>query len=231
MNSNTNARIAGILFIVATAAGVASLPFSGITSDPDYLVKMAASANRVIVGALLQTVMALACAGIAIWLYPTLRKYDPALALGAVGFRLIESVLFAVSAAGLFALLALSREFVQAGAPDVAQFQTMGTLVRAASDGLATGPGAFAFCTGAMLYYVVFYRSKLIPRWLSIWGIAAIVLHLLSALLVTFGSDPFSAIPAALNLAIFVQEMVLAVWLIAKGFSASAIVSESAMQV
>lgn len=83
--------------------------------------------------------------------------------------------------------------------------------------------GFLAFCTGATLYYLVFYRSRLIPRWLSAWGLAGMVLSVVSGLLVLFQSIAgLSSTQVVLNLPIAVQEMVLAVWLIVKGFSPKA---------
>jgi hypothetical protein len=80
--------------------------------------------------------------------------------------------------------------------------------------------GYLAFCTGATLYYLVFYRSQLIPRWLSAWGLAGTVLGLVSGLLVLFQSIAvLSSTQVVLNLPIAAQEMILAVWLIVKGFS------------
>ena len=83
--------------------------------------------------------------------------------------------------------------------------------------------GFLAFCTGATLYYLVFYRSQLIPRWLLAWGLASTVLGLVSGLLVLFQSIAvLSSTQVVLNLPLAVQEMVLAVWLIVKGFSPKA---------
>jgi 4-amino-4-deoxy-L-arabinose transferase-like glycosyltransferase len=82
------------------------------------------------------------------------------------------------------------------------------------------------------MYYYIFYRSKLIPRWLSGWGLIAIIMNLASALLVLFGLiDHFSTTQVILSVPIGLQEMVLAVWLIAKGFNPSAIASGSAKQI
>lgn len=83
--------------------------------------------------------------------------------------------------------------------------------------------GVLAFCTGATLYYLVCYRSQLIPRWLSVWGLAGTALGLAAGLLVLFQSIAVpSGTQVVLSLPIGVQEMVLAVWLIVKGFSPKA---------
>jgi hypothetical protein len=85
-----------------------------------------------------------------------------------------------------------------------------------------------AFTTGAMMYYYIFYQSKLVPRWLSGWGFLAAALSLASALLAISGLlIPLSPVFIVFNLLILVQEMVLAVWLIVKGFNPSVIASKS----
>ncbi|MEW5960082.1 MAG: DUF4386 family protein [Chloroflexota bacterium] len=82
------------------------------------------------------------------------------------------------------------------------------------------------------MYYYIFYQSKLIPRWLSGWGIIAAVLHLTAVFLIIFGQiGPFTMIQVVLALPIALQEMVLAVWLIAKGFNSSAMVSGAVKQI
>jgi hypothetical protein len=68
------------------------------------------------------------------------------------------------------------------------------------------------------MYYILFFRSRLIPRWLSGFGIGAIILMTAACVLALFsGNRITSYIPLAAPIA--VQEMVLAVWLIAKGFN------------
>lgn len=85
-----------------------------------------------------------------------------------------------------------------------------------------------AFGLGALMFYYLFYQSKLIPRFLSVWGLIGATLLLAAGLLGMFGLSPFSTILIFLNLPIAVNEMVLAVWLIVKGFNPSAIASGSA---
>ena len=230
MNSNKKtARIVGVLFIIGTVAGILSVVFSGSILDaPDYLIKVSANESQVIIGALFVLIMAFACTGIAIWLYPVIRKHNEALALGSVGFRLIEGVFHLVGVIGLLSLLTLSQEYVKAGAPDASYFQTSGTLLLAARD-WAGVLGSFAFILGALMYYYVFYQSKLIPRWLSVWGLIGVPFWIAEILLSMFGFvDPFSTTVILLDLPIAVNEMVLAVWLIVKGFNSSAIASLSA---
>jgi hypothetical protein len=227
MNTNKKtAIIVGALFILGFA-GIPSVALTGpILNTPDYLIKISANENQLILGALFQLIMAFACASIAIGLYPVLRRHNEALALGSVGFRIIEAVFLYVPAICLLALMTLSQEYVKAGTPD---FQTIGALLLAVRDWAGQVLAQIAFILGALMYYYVFYRSKLIPRWLSGWGLIAATLHLVGILLTMFGQiGSFSTIQAVLALPIAVNEMVLAVWLIVKGFNPFAIASLSA---
>ena len=231
MNSyRKTAIIVGILFLVCTAASLLSFPFFGpILEGKDYLSKLFDSENMVITGALIEFIQAAAAAGIAIGLYPLLKKYNGALALGAVGFRVVECVFVLIGTLSLLSLLTLSQEFIAAGAPGASSFQTSGTLLLAVRDWSGNVISALAMCLGALMYYVILYKSKLIPRWLSGWGILGIVMGLAATVLGSFTHDfSLGSVNTLLNVPIGLQEMVFAVWLIVKGFNASAITDLSA---
>jgi hypothetical protein len=222
------ARIAGILFIVATAAALLSTPFLAPVNASNYLTAVSAQGNQVTTGALLAFIAAAASAGIAISLYPVLRKYHEGLALGAVGFRLIEGVFYIVSVIGLLLLITLSREFVQAGAPDSPYFQTLGALLLAGYHWSGNVGSLLAFCLGALMYYYIFYQTRLVPRWLAGWGIIGAAMCMVAGLLVMFRViGPMSAPQVVLALPIAVPEMVLAVWLIVKEFNPHVIAAVS----
>lgn len=77
-----------------------------------------------------------------------------------------------------------------------------------------------AFYVGASMYYAIFYRAKLIPRWLSGWGLIGTSLGFVGAMLVCFQVTAFmSSLDVTMNVPIALNEMVLAVWLIVKGFA------------
>jgi hypothetical protein len=219
-----NAIIVGVLFLLGLA-GAFGFIVKPILEGSGYLIKIFENQNQVLVGTLIQIVMAFACAGIAIGLYPILKKHNKSLALGAVGFRIIENVFQIIAALGLLSLLTLSQESVKADALVASSFQTVGDLLLAVRFWASQVLAAFSFCLGALMYYYVFYQSKLIPRWLSGWGIVAIILHLTSVFLTMFLQiDPFSGSPILLlSIPIGLQELTLAVWLIVKGFNPSAI--------
>ena len=219
------ARIVGALFITATAASILSVPFLAPINASNYLVQFSANQNQVLVGVLFVLIGAVASVSIAISLYPILKKYNGGLALGAVGFRLIEGMLDFAGAIAIILLFSLSQQFVKAEAPSSSYFQTLGTLTLVGYDWVVYVGSVLAFCLGAMMYYMVFYQTKLVPRWLSGWGLVGVTLGIVSSMLVMFHViGPFSPVQIVLNLPfIGVQEMVLAVWLIVKGFDSSVI--------
>ncbi len=224
------AAIVGVLFIIGTVSGVLMLPVVGpILNAPDHLFRIATHEGQMILATLLKFIMGVACAGIGLALYPILRKYNEGLAIGAAGFRIIEGAIGIVGALGYVALLALSQEFVKAGAPGSSFFQTADVLINVSAVWLRDVALLLTWCIGALMYYSVFYQHRLVPGWLSVWGLVGITLTIISCLLVMFHLiPPAGTIQVILSLPIMVQEMVLAVWLIVKGFNPSAAGSLSA---
>jgi hypothetical protein len=225
------AIVAGTLLIVATAASLLGTGFtSAILNAPDYLRQIASNENRVVVGALLSFIAAAASSSIAIALYPLLKKYNEGLALGAVGFRLMEGVFYIVGAICLVSLSTVSQQLARAGDQAAPYFQTVGSLLLTVRDLADFVFAVFAFCLGGLMYYAIFYRTKLIPVWLSVWGLIAIVLLLSASLFTLFDGEPYSISGNLILLAlpIALQEMVMAIWLILKGFNIPVVTSQTA---
>ena len=218
--------VTGILFIAATVAGTLSMFARPILDAPDYLTKISANEPTVLAGAFLVFIMGWAGAGIGISMYPVLRRHNEGLALGAAGFRIIEGVFDGIGAVLILLLATLSREFIRVGPAGLAQLQSFGTLLREGRTWVGDVTALPAWCIGAYLYYSLFYKTRLVPRWLSLWGLAGINLAIAGSILVLFRQiAPMSTVQLLMYLPIFPQEMVLAVWLIVKGFNPSAIAS------
>lgn len=228
MDTNRKFAVAaGAALIIATVAQLIGVALaSPILGAQDYLTKISANQTQVILGAFFQLIGALACPAIAIALYPVLRKHAEGLSLGSVGFRTVEGGLHVLIAVCILLLVTVSQEWMNATTATSSAYEVSGAVVLAAREWL--GPvSVLAFGLGGMMYYWVFYRSRLVPRWLSVWGLVAVPLVMLSALLVMFRLiDSFSTPQIVLALPIAVQEMVLAIWLIAKGFVPQAVVAE-----
>jgi hypothetical protein len=232
MNNNRRvAVVAGVLFIIATGADLISrmVFVQPILGASDYLTRISANEDQVLLGALFLFIGAVAASGIAITLYPVLRKHDEGLAIGSVGFRLVEGALYLGIVVCLLMLVTASRESANAGTPAPSIYESTAALVMAARDALGQ-VAVLTFGLGGLMYYLVFYRSRLVPRWLSAWGLVAVTSLMVSGLLVMLGLiESFSPPQLVLALPIAVQEMVLAGWLIAKGFNPRAVSSAPAI--
>jgi hypothetical protein len=219
------AVIAGLIFIFATGAGFVAAALTPALSGADYLTQFSAHTNQVAAGAFFYLVAAFACPGIAIVMYPVMKRSNSGLALGSVVFRVLEAVFYIVEVVILLSLLTLGQHFTTAGAADRELFQTIGNLLVSAREHAAL-VAVFSFCLGALMYYYLFFQSLLIPRWLSGFGIVAIILMSAACVLSLFSGNVITSyIPLAFP--IFLQEMVLAVWLIVKGFNPSVSPSKS----
>jgi len=221
----TNTRITGVLFLIAIITSIIGLIILGpILEAPNYLNAVAENENQLIIGVILTVIMGAACAGILIPIYPVLKKYNETMALGAVVFRIIEGIFHLLVAFSILLLLSLSHNFVEAGTSDVSYFHTLGELILISIHKWLVFPMVFAFSLGALMYYYLFYQSKLIPQWLAGWGVVSIILILVNSVFSVFGyySD-MSPVAILLNLPLAINEIVMAVWLIIKGFNKSAI--------
>ena len=227
MNSiKKTARIVGVLFITATVTSILGTfgLLEPILDAPDYLVNISANENQMLIGIFIDSINAVVVVVIPVMLFSIFKKHNEALALGYLVSRIIESVILIVGHVSQLSLVTLSQEYVQAAAPDASNFQTFGTLLIALWDWALLLGIMIVFGLTALILNFLLYQTKLIPRWLSGWGLVGATLLLAAGLLEIFGIN----LTDAINLPIALQEMVFAIWLIVKGFNSSAIVSESA---
>ena len=230
-----NAVMTGVLYFLGTVFGVSGGLIGGevltslISGKPlvgvDMLSLVAANSSWITGGAFFTIMMGISLVAMTVFLYPIFRKDSKELAMGMVLFRgALEGTWYFMTALGFLALVALGNEYIATGA-DSAALQSMGNVLYQFQDRLgAVGP--IFMLIGATCLYLSFYRTRLIPRWLSIWGLIAVVFYMASSLLKFFQID--TGIGFYLEMVMAPQEMVMAVWLIVKGFNPSAIAALSA---
>jgi hypothetical protein len=207
----------GALFIVATVAAVAAAALLPTLTGPDYLAGVADHANRMAASALVYLIAAGTSVGIAIALYPLLKKTNAALAVGAVVFRTIEAAFYSAAVVSLLSITTLGRQLATAPAAHRPSIQVLADYALNVRDH-STLAGVFAFSVGSFMYSVVFYRSRLVPCWLSAWSMAGALLMATACLLSLFSDDPVTGY-YPLFLPVAAWELVIAVWLLVKGFS------------
>jgi hypothetical protein len=229
-----NAVMAGVLYFLGTAFGVLGGVIGGevlmslISGEPlagvDLLSLVAADSSRLTVGAFLTLMMGISLVAMTVFLYPVFRKASKELAMGMVLFRgALEGIFYVVTTLSILTLVALGSEYHAAGA-DSAVLQSIGHVLYQ-FENLKAPVSSIIFLIGATCIYLTFYRTRLIPRWISVWGFIAVVAYLASALLDFFHMD--NGYGLYLEMVMFPQEIAMAVWLIVKGFNSKAIAALS----
>ena len=173
----------------------------------------ASNETELALGALLIVAMGLVLAMIPVVAYPVLSKVDALLARGFFLFRSVfEAGTHLMVTIGWLLLITLSRSTEVPGVWGEALYHAEGVAVVA----------TVSFLIGAAMFYIMLYRGRLVPRWLSVWGLVAIVPYLVPVFLRLFSDVDVSTTSTTnilLDAPLGLQEMVLAVWLIVKGFA------------
>jgi hypothetical protein len=225
-----NAVMAGALYFLGTVFGVSGAIVGGevlssiVTNKPlegvDILSLVAANSSQLTGGAFFTLMMGISLVAMTVFLYPLFRKDSEVLALGMLLFRgALEGTFYFVSTLGILTLVALGNEYVAAGA-NLAALQSMGNILYQFQD-LLSPVGTIVFLIGATCLYISFYRTRLIPRWLTVWGLVGVVPYFAYALLHFFHLD--TGYGFYLQMVLAPQELVMGAWLVIKGFNLDAV--------
>jgi len=225
--SKKTAITIGILFIIATLfLFIGEAFYKPILGSSDYLSIAYPQRITAVTGILIEFICVISMPLIAIFFYPILKKFNETLAIGYVVFRFFEGVLFVGDEIKYLSLIGLSQKFLNSDGVKAENIQSIGaSILNEISWGFSIY--VIVFAIGALMLYVVLYQSKLIPRWLSGWGLFAAILILIGAVLSLFGLESVTTLELIFILPIAIQEMVMAGWFIVKGFNPSVIVPTS----
>ena len=207
----------GIFMIAAIVCGVlSSVP---AIEAPDYLERLETSASRILVAVFFQAAMATLYVAIAVVMYPIVKLYSRSGALAYLTFRSVGAAFLYAGIVTLLLLLALGRLHGQADTARVENLALIGALVRQARDWLNHIGMILPWSIGGVFLYVAFFRTKLIPWWISIWGLLATASTLLATMLYMFDQlEIVSVSYLAMNLPTALFEITLALYLIVRGF-------------
>jgi hypothetical protein len=212
------AVLVGAFFLIAMVTYLLGASIiESVLGAPDFLSNLPANRTQVVIGVLLELINCLAVVGIAATIYPLFRKHNEALAIGYVAFRIIEVAVLVIAALSPMVVLSLGQDYLSAGAGDAAQFQLLGRVLISARSNLTGMLLTVFFALGALMFYYFLYQSRLVPRWLSGWGLIAAILVLVWNMLEAFGISISAGL--IFGLPIILNEITLGIWLIAKGFN------------
>ena len=212
------ALVAGALYLV-TFVSIPTLALYGPVHDPKYVVGPGPDSG-VIVGAILEMIVALAGIGTAVVLFPVVKRQNEAVALGFVGSRVLEAATIFVGVACLLSIVTLRQ--VGVGAGGLATAQALVALYdRMFLVGQSVMPAVNALLLGSLLY-----RSRLVPRVLPLLAFIGAILLVISDIGTLFSLwGQRSSLAGLLALPIALWEFSLGVYLVFKGFRPSRILS------
>jgi len=213
----------GVLLILSIVVGILSI--DPVIDERDNLDSVSISSNAILIRAFMQFILALIYASIPIILYTLFKKINPSLTIGFLVFRIISVAFIFIGWLSILLLLALSQEFVKAGSPELSHFQTLDNLLRSGRDLINHVAMPLILSVGNLMFYSILYQSKLIPKWLYVWGLIATVLSgIIASLLLMFGVIGIIT-PTYVSLAspTALLEITLAIWLIVKGFDSNVV--------
>ena len=212
------ALVAGALYLITFATSIpARILFGPVRNDPNYIVGPGADAQVLFAG-FLDVMLALACFGTAVALYPVVKRQNQGVALGFVGSRVLEAAIIVSGVVSLLSVVTLR----QAGA-GVDALVTGQALVAMYDWTFLFGPG-FMAVINALLLGSLMYRSGLVPRIIPLVGLIGAPLLFASDIAVLFGIWGQTSLPAGIATApVALWEVSLGVWLVVKGFNPSPI--------
>jgi hypothetical protein len=220
----TTARIVGAMYLAGFAVGITGIVLIGsILSGPDHLATLPASSMLLAFAAVLWLMAAAWDAAHGVLMFPILKQHSERIAVGYLGFRIMDGLIIAIMVLFVLIQIPIGSEYVNAGASDASSLQALSTVFMQAQLDAYNIAMITLGISGLILCYS-FYKSKLVPRFLAVWGLVGYAVILGGSVVEVFGFNLLTihAIPGGL------WEVFIGVWLIVKGFNPSAFVSEPA---
>jgi hypothetical protein len=220
-SSRKIAIAAGVLYLL-TFVSIPTLALYGPVHDPNYIVGPGPD-TAVIFGGVLEIIVALACIGTAVALYPVVKRQNEGVALGFIGARVLEAGTIFAGVVCLLSVVTLRQAGAGAGA------LVTGQALVALHDWFRLGQNLMP-AVNALLLGSLLYQSRLVPRVLPLLGLIGAPLLIANTIAIMFGitTGPIYVLTGIGVLPIALWEFSLGVWLTVKGFNPSATASESA---
>jgi len=219
----TTARVVGVVYLAGFVVGIGgNILIQSILGAPNHLATVSASSMTVAIGALLWLMAVAGDTAHGVLMFPVLKQHSERIAFGYLAARIVDAVFIAVMVLFLLLQIPLGSEYLKAAASNTFYLQALSTVsVQASQYAYAIGMSAVGLA-GLMLNYM-FYRAKLVPRWIAVWGLVgyAIIFCGMVSEVMGSGLGLVSSLPGGL------WEVFIGVWLIAKGFNSSAFVSQA----
>jgi hypothetical protein len=207
-------RLLGAMFLAVIVTSLLMgvvVSLSGSTSE--ILTKIANNLLPMRLSILFALVTSIGVVIMAGLLYTVLKKESKPIALIAFGLWLAEAMALAISTLGTLALIPLSQQFIEAGAPASSFYQTLGNFLYSGIDKTGMDLHMIFYCVGGLLWYYLFFKSRYIPRVISLFGVAAAAVALVGNVIAFFGYS----VPIIVSIPLLPFELAIGLWLLVKG--------------
>jgi hypothetical protein len=213
-----NTKLAGLLIIIGMITGIFSI--SSAVDSTDYLTEAATNADQVIISTIFQFILMLTYLGFAILLYPIIKGFNNGLAIGFLSFRILTSAVLVFGTIVLMSILALSQEFIKNPSESILIFEAFGNMLKITRDYINHVFMVLTLGIGNLMLYLLFLKARLVPKWISVWGISGTILSILASLLLLFQVvEVITPEYLILNAPTAIIDLILGFWLLIKGFN------------
>lgn len=219
----TTARVVGIIYLAGMVIGIGgNILIQSILGASDYLPAISANSIKLTIGALLWLMTVVGDAAHGVLMFPVLKQHNEGIAVGYLGFRIIDAVFIGVHVLFVLIQIPIGSEYLKAGALNTFHLQALGNVFIMVNLYAYQIGMIFVGLAGLILCYS-FFRSKLVPQFVAVWGLIGYATILCGSVLEVLGLDMhlIHTIPGGL------WELFIGVWLIVKGFNSSPIVLSS----
>ncbi|HEV7234979.1 MAG TPA: DUF4386 domain-containing protein [Ktedonobacteraceae bacterium] len=219
----TTAIVVGVVYLAGFVVGlVGNGLIQSILGAPDHLSTVSANSMMLAIGALLWLMAVAGDAAHGVLMFPILKQHSERIAFGYLASRIVDAVFIAVSVLFTLFQIPLGSEYLKAVVPNTFYLQALSTLSIQANL-YAYNIGMIALGLAGLMLNYMFYRAKLVPRWIAVWGLVGYAIIFCGMVSEVMGSrlGLISSLPGGL------WEVFVGVWLIAKGFNSSAFVSQA----
>jgi len=213
----TTARVVGIIYITGMVIGIGgNILIQSVLGTSDYLSAISSNSMKLALGSMLWLMTVAGDSAHGILMFPVLKQHNEGIAISYLGFRIVDAVFIGVHVLFVLIQIPIGSEYLKAGAQNTFYLQSLSTVfIMINQYGYQLGM-IFVGLAGIILCYS-FYRSKIVPKFVAVWGLIGYATILCGSVLEILGFDLhiIHTIPGGL------WELFTGVWLITKGFNSS----------
>jgi hypothetical protein len=213
----TTARVVGMIYLAGMVIGIGgNILIQSILGTPDYLSSISPNSMKLAIGAMLWLMTVGGDAAHGILMFPVLKQHNEGIAVGYLGFRIVDAVFIGVHVLFVLIQIPIGNEYMKTGVHDTFYLQALSTVFIMVNLYAYQIGMIFVGLAGLILCYS-FYRSKMVPQLIAVWGLVGYTTILCGSVLEVLGFDLhlIHTIPGGL------WELFIGVWLIARGFNSS----------